>query len=225
MASKFSKKKKQADGGEDEWLTTYADSITLLLCFFVILLSVSEPNMDKFEAVTEGFASGFVQDMIELPFKTIYEDFQLIIEDNAVELQVAAEYTDEGVRLDISSSTLFESNSAQLRKEAAPLLQQMALSILETTLEDYRVEIEGHTDDVPIRGSNIYPTNWELSAVRAARVARFVIDQGVEPNRVKATAFSDTQPKVPNLDASGNPIPENRELNRRVIIHFMRVIE
>lgn len=223
MAHKVNKKK-QADGGEDEWLTTYADSITLLLCFFVILLSVSEPNMDKFEAVTEGFASGFVQDMIELPFKTIYEDFQLIIEDNAVELQVAAEFTDQGVRLDISSSTLFEPNSAQLRKEAVPLLQQMALSILETDLEDYRVEIEGHTDDIPVRGGQ-FPTNWELSAARAARVARFVIDEGVEPHRVRATAYADTKPKVPNLDASGNPIAENRELNRRVIIHFMRVLD
>ena len=221
MSKKLRRKKKQEDNG-DEWLTTYADSITLLLCFFVILLSVSEPKIDRFEALTQGFASGFVQDMIELPFKTVYEDFQMIIEDNAVEIDVAAEFTDQGVMLDMNSAALFEPGSAELKPEALPMLEEMAIAVLEMDLEEFQVEVEGHTDDIPI-SSNRYPSNWELSADRAARITRFLIEQGIDPLKMKAAAFADVKPKVPNLDNQGNPIPENRDLNRRVLIHIKRV--
>jgi chemotaxis protein MotB len=218
------KRHHKPEENHEAWLMTYADFITLMASFFVLIISISEPKTEKMEAVMEGFSSGFIQDMIELPFKTLYEDFQLIVEENAVELQAAAEYTDMGVRIDISAPTIFESNSADIRKDALPLLEQIAVSILETSLPDYRLDVEGHTDDVPVKGGP-FPTNWELSAARSARIARFLIEKGVEPSHVKASAYADTRPKVPNLDANNNPIPENRELNRRVIIHFMRVLE
>jgi chemotaxis protein MotB len=213
----------KTDEGADEWLTTYADAITLLLCFFIILISVSEPNTEKFEAFTEGIASGFVQDMIELPFKTVHEDFQMIIDDNAVYMDVAAEFTDEGVQLDMGGSALFESGSATFKKEAVPLLEQVALAIIEMELDEFRIEVEGHTDDVPTK-SKIYPSNWELSSARAARVVRFLIEQGLPPETMQATGYADSQPAVPNLDAQGNPIPENRKRNRRVLIHVKRVL-
>ncbi len=223
--SMFQRKKKvKTDEGGDEWLTTYADSITLLLCFFVLLLSVSEPKMDKFEALTEGFASGFVEDMIELPFKTVMEDFQLIIEDNAVELDVAAEFTDKGVQLDMSASALFMSGTANLKPEAEPLLEELIIAIEEMELDNYQIDVEGHTDDVPTN-SSLFPSNWELSAARSASIVRFMIDKGVAPSRLRAIGYADTRPKVPNLDAQGNPIAENRALNRRVIIHVMRVLD
>lgn len=218
------KKKVKQDEGGDEWLTTYADSITLLLCFFVLLLSVSEPNMDKFEAITEGFASGFVEDMIELPFKTVYEDFQLIIEEHAVELDAAAEFTDQGVQLDMNSSALFQSGTAEIKPEAAPMLEEMVIAIQEMGLERYRIDVEGHTDDVPSQ-SAMFPSNWELSAARSARIVRFMIEHGIPSTNMKAVGFAETRPKVPNLDAQGKPITENRALNRRVILHVMRVMD
>ncbi|MDG1286004.1 MAG: OmpA family protein [Rickettsiales bacterium] len=214
--------RKPRDDSEDEaWLSTYADCVTLLLCFFVILLSVSEPKIDKFEAITEAMTSGFVTDIIELPFKSLYDDFQLIIEDNAVELDVAAEYTDQGVRLDIGSTALFTSGSATLKQGAMPILREMVLAIKEMNLEDYRVEIEGHTDDVPIMGAR-FASNWELSAVRAAGVTRVMIAEGIEKERMQMAAFADVKPKVDNLDAQGLPISDNRALNRRIAVHIMR---
>lgn len=218
------KKTVKQDEGEDEWLTTYADSITLLLCFFVLLISVSEPKMDKFEALTEGIASGFVEDMIELPFKTVQEDFQMIIEDNAVEMDVAAEFTGEGVALDMGGSALFQSGTATLKKEALPMLEEIAVAILEMDLDAYEIDVEGHTDDIPT-SSKQYPSNWELSAARAARVVRYLIEMGLSPDIMKASGYGDSKPSVPNLDAQGNPIPENRKRNRRVMIHVKRILD
>jgi len=212
---------KSDEGEEDAWLTTYADCVTLLLCFFVILLSVSEPKIDKFEAITEAMTSGFVTDIIELPFKSLYEDFQLIIEDNAVELDVAAEYTDQGVRLDVGSAALFAPGSAVILPKALPMLQQIVLAIKEMNLKEYRIEVEGHTDDIPVSNAR-FPSNWELSALRAAGVARVLIGEGIEKDRLQMSAFADTRPKVPNEDAQGMPIPENQALNRRIVINVVR---
>ena len=222
MALHQAKLKKKDDDGGDEWLSTYADCITLLLCFFVILLSVTEPKIEKFEAIAEGMSSGFVTDMIELPFKSLYEDFQLIIEEHAVEIDVAAEYTDQGVRLDIGSSALFNSGSATLLKKAIPMLKDMTIAIQEMQLDDYRVEVEGHTDNIPMRGSKVFATNWELSAARAAGVTRALIANGIDKNLMQMAAFSDVKPKVENLDVYGEPIKENQALNRRIVIHVIR---
>ena len=84
----------------------------------------------------------------------------------------------------------------------------------------YSVLVEGHTDDQPI-ASRIFPSNWELSAARAARVVRFFIDSGVSPDRLKAAGLADTQPEAPNTTSEGVPIPENRARNRRVAIIFL----
>ncbi len=220
MSGQFQKKQEEADS--EEWLTTYADSITLLLCFFVILLSMSEPKTDKFEELSRAFASGFVQDMIEMPFQTAFEEFQMIIEDNMVERSVSVEYTADGLMLDLDSENLFASGTAKLKPEAEALMDKVAETILFLDLPDYKVIVEGHTDDVPINTAE-YPSNWELSGDRATRIVRLLAEKGVEKQRLQAIAYADTHPKVPNTDEFGTPIPENRALNRRVVIRIERV--
>lgn len=211
----------QEEEEENAWLQTYADCVTLLLCFFVILLSVSDPKLEEFEKITEGMASGFVKDVIELPFKALYDDFQLIIEDHAAELEVAAEYTDQGVRLDLGSAAIFNAGSAKIRESAHSLLGEMVTAIKEMNLKDFRVEVEGHTDNIPTNSSR-FASNWELSALRAAAVTRVFIEKGLEKERMQVAAFADVKPKVDNFDVAGNPIAENQALNRRIVVHIIR---
>ncbi len=218
------KKHVKHEENHEAWLMTYADFITLMASFFVLIISVSEPKTEKLQDVAQGIASGFVENMIELPFKTLYEDFQLIIEDNAVELQVAAEYTTDGVQLDIASSTIFSPGSAEIRPDSVQMLKELAISIQEMELKDYTIVVEGHTDDTGLPKGSAFASNWELSAARAARIVRFLIEQGIEPTKMQAVAFADTRPKVPNLDTQNNPIFENREQNRRVMINIKRVL-
>ncbi len=219
------KKRHKHEENHEAWLMTYADFITLMASFFVIIISISEPKKERVEAAIQGLAAGFVQNRVELPFKTLFEDFQLIIEDNAVELQVATEYTRDGVRLDLGATAIFNAGSAEIRPDAVQMLKDMAISVQEMSLKDYTIEVEGHTDDTPIPAGGAYATNWELSAARSARLVRFLIEQGIAPEKLKASAFAETRPKVPNLDSLGNPIEDNREQNRRAILNIKRVLD
>ena len=81
-----------------------------------------------------------------------------------------------------------------------------------------QVELDGHTDDNPVSSPN-YPSNWELSAARAASVARLFIKLGMDPTRVEVVGFGDTRPKVANRDSQGRPLPANQAINRRVTVH------
>jgi chemotaxis protein MotB len=110
------------------------------------------------------------------------------------------------VSLEISDSILFTPASAALSVEGMALLNQLA-GVLRTL--PYTLAVEGHTDNVPIHTVQ-YPSNWELSAARAAMVTRKLIEQGVAAQRVRAVGYGDTRPRSENLT------PEGRAKNRRV---------
>ena len=90
--------------------------------------------------------------------------------------------------------------------------------------EDYIVEVEGHTDNVPINTAK-FPSNWELSSLRAVNVAKLFESMGVKKNQLSAIAYADTRPKQPNLDSNGTAIPENQATNRRVVVHVKSLTE
>jgi chemotaxis protein MotB len=86
----------------------------------------------------------------------------------------------------------------------------------------YRITVEGHTDDEPISSAQ-FPSNWELSAARAAAVVRFFAEHGIPANRLRAAGYAQTHPLAPNRDDAGNPIPENQAKNRRVVIELEKI--
>ncbi len=216
------RKPRQAPAQDDEdWMTTFCDVICLLLCFFVILISVSEPKQSEIEKVRAMFMSAFVETEITSPFTDLMEQVESLIEQNQMETEMSVEETDKGLVLELASSSFYESGSAEFKKSAIPILEELATLLNDFDYEDYLVEAEGHTDDVPIK-TRMFPSNWELSAGRATRIVRFFIAKGQEKEKMRAAGFSDVVPKVPNLDEFGNPIPENRELNRRVVLKIER---
>jgi len=219
----FKKKQHAAEEGTDAWLMTYADMITLLLCFFVILLSVSEPKKEKFEQLKQSMMAGFVQNLIETPFEQSYtEMMRMIDEDDVVAQNLAVEKIADGLTLNIASEYLFTPGTADLNAEALPLLDSISRIIIEKKLPDYEVEVQGHTDDTPLDSATI-PSNWELSALQAAIVTRYLIEKKIPAERIRASGYAETRPSVPNIDAaSGKPIPENREKNRRVVVKILR---
>lgn len=213
--SKFKMRHKQEENHE-AWLMTYADFITLLASFFVLIISVSEPKKDRMEALREGL-SGFVKNMVETPFADTFNQIQLLIDENMVERDVAVVQTSAGIEIELASSAFFQTGSAELMPEALPVLEEVATTLLGLTDQKIIVEVQGHTDDVPIATAQ-YPSNWELSAGRAATVVRYLITKGMDGSKMKASGFADVSPKVPNLDETGVAIDANREKNRRVLI-------
>ena len=232
----------------EDWLVTYADAITLLMAFFVMLVSFSKIDLPMFEAVMAGISSeiglGKEQSPMEILQKSIQDEVYAMQADQVMNVEV----DDQGVLIELASGAFFVPGSAQLRPEAEPVVQRIYNMINTEQYIEYAVEVEGHTDDDPIQ-TRQFPSNWELAAARAARVARYFIDGsgknertchkiprpqprelanegvncGMHPKRLSVLAFADTRPKVANRDREGNPIKENQEKNRRVSVRVYRM--
>jgi len=211
---------------EDEnWLITYADMITLMMAFFVIMISVSKPDAQKAQQISESLkAAGFEEntEKAENPEQTLSDELQIMIENQSLEETMSVEKTDKGVTLELSSGAFYEGGSAKFKKEALPILKEVATVLKDFDFNAYEVQVDGHTDDIPIK-SPLYPSNWELSASRASNIVRFFIAYGIKEEIMRASGYAHVKPKMPNLDPDGNPVPENRELNRRVVIRVERV--
>jgi len=212
--------KPKASEESEEWLVTYADAITLLMCFFVMMLTFAEFDIPAFEE-----AAAAIKDKIgakDEPSPT--EKMKIDVEDVVFQMQAdrAVQVTKDskGVVIELASNAFYKPGSAELREEALPVLDKIAQTISAPRYSTYNIQVEGHTDDEPI-STEKFPSNWELSTARAATVVRFFIEKGyVDPIKLSATGFADQKPKVPNLDLNGKPIPENRATNRRTALRI-----
>lgn len=206
----------------DSWLMSYADMITLLLVFFVIFVSVSEPKKEKFSAAIESMKEKFGSVDLSTPFTGVYRTLQATIEEQQILKDVAVTRSEYAIQLELASNVFFKEGTADLDPDATGILADMAAAIKKIDFLDYTIVVEGHTNDLPVTSPK-YPSNWELSAARAAAVVRFFADHGIKPEKMSAVGYADTRPKVPNTDATGSAIVENRAKNRRVIITLERL--
>ena len=217
MAAPNWKKPPPQDEPED-WLVTYADAITLLMAFFVMLVSFSKIDIPLYERVAAGISEEIgKQDYRVSPTELLKIDLQDVVYTLEADEVVDVATDDRGIVLELSSSAFYKPGSADIRDEAIPVLSKMAQALSAPRYRNYVIEVEGHTDDDPISTVR-FPSNWELSAGRATRVVRFFVSQGMEASRMKAAGFAETRPKVPNRTPEGAPIPENQAQNRRVVV-------
>lgn len=206
----------------DSWLMSYADMITLLLGFFIIFVSVSEPKKDKLHAIRDGVMAGhFGVVEIANPFQGVYATLQGIIEARTEFDTIALERSDKSVTLEMSTLAFFQPGIAEFEEGRLPILEEIVEQLKSLEYLDTNISIMGHTSNQEVI-SNTYPTNWELSAARAARMVRYFIEQGVEPKRLRAVGYGDSQPKVPNTDVKGAAIRANQEQNERLVIKVER---
>ncbi len=236
------RRRRRDDSHMDDWLMTYADMITLLLCFFAVFLSVSMPRKDKFEQVRQEVKEHFAsKDVLEgkFPFrnepvkiepsaKDPYDALPSIVDHFAEKLNenegVKVEEGDRITTIEMNSAPFFPVGSATLNPEGAKVLGELLETIKGDKFKDYQITVEGHTDDSPIKTAQ-FPSNWELSTSRATAVVRFLLEQGVPAQKLRASGYADAFPKVPNRDAAGKPIPDNQAQNRRVVIRLEKVVK
>lgn len=213
---------KREDDDIDAWLWTYADTITLLMAFFVILFALSTPTPQKFKEFAEQLRlEGFTKVERVSESKKLKEKLQLMLEDSGFDQYASITETDKTIELELASSAFYETGSARFTKKGLPLLERVATQLKQFEATASSIEIEGHTDDSPI-ATDQFPSNWELSGARASNVVRFLIAHGLAANKLRAVGFSDTRPKAENRDATGNPIPANQDLNRRVVVKIVK---
>jgi chemotaxis protein MotB len=206
----------------EDWLMTYADTITLLMAFFAILFSLSDPNPEKYKQfATQLRLEGFMKVDRESEEKELKKQLQLMLEDSGFDKFASVSETDKTIELELANTAVFEPGSARFNPKSIPFLQNLAKQLARFNKGAVAFEIEGHTDDSPIATPQ-YPSNWELSSGRASNVVRFLIAQGIDAKKLRAIGYADVKPKAANRDATGNPIPVNQELNRRVVVKIVK---
>lgn len=206
----------------DSWLMSYADLITLLMCFFIIFVSVSEPRKERISMLSSGMGGKFGTVDVATPFDGVIRSLQGVVETNKSFRDITIEHNDKSIEMEMASNVFFQPFSAELIADKLPLIAEIVASLKTVDFIDYRINIEGHTSDVEVK-NGIYATNWELSSARAARMVRLFIDYGIKPQNIKAVGFADSMPKVQNLDAAGRPIAANREKNERLVVKLERL--
>ena len=228
-------RKRKKVSHSDDWLMTYADMITLLLCFFVLFAAASisqkkntakvhlvqkEEKTQNSEPPEPGVEATFDKTSEQVPPPASLPE----IVDN-LKSQGVADIEQKGDRitsLEINSAAFFDSGSAILSPAGKLILHDVAGNLKAEKFKDYQVTVEGHTDDAPINTS-LFPSNWELSTARAAAVVRFFLDEGISAQKLRAAGYADTFPKVSNRDSNGRSIPENQAQNRRVVIKLEKI--
>jgi len=228
--------KKESEGNKERWLITYADMITLLLIFFIVMYTLSKIDAAKFETLAESLAAVFgaggmvldspgpqiipgtppeqVQDLVEkAQLDDLKNKLESYIRENGLAARVSVTTEERGIVLSFQDNVLFELGSARLTTRAREILDKVAPILADTP--NY-IRVEGHTDNLPINNSR-FPSNWELSAARATNVVQELIrEHGFAPQKLSATAYGEYRPRVPNTS------PENRQLNRRVDMVILR---
>lgn len=249
----------ECEAGAPAWLATFADLMSLLMCFFVLLLSFSEMDIQKYKQVAGSMVAAFgVQRTIKVdsipqgtsiikkefspgrPEPTVInvlkqktsENTQRQIEVNTplskdiehllkkVERSFSEEINEnridvvvfeDSVMIRVREADAFPSGEADIQPEFVPILDKL-INVIEEG--EGKVVVGGHTDNVPI-SSRAYPSNWVLSAARAASVVHYLSEvKYVDANRMEIRAYADTQP------VADNDTIENRARNRRIEINI-----
>ena len=210
----------EEDGpGEDDWLSTYGDMITLLMCFFLVLISISKVDVALFEQMKSGLRSEIMEEEVKTPLAEIKHDLDSLLETERSKKMVSIDLGHDGIVMKFASSVFYQAGKADMGDEAQKIIDKVKSAIINIDYYPFKIDLEGHTDNIPIHTAR-FPSNWELSVARATNIVKYLIEAGIEPDRLKAAGYADTKPVVPNLDPSGNAIEENQAMNRRIVIRI-----
>lgn len=226
----------------ERWLISYSDFITLLFAFFVVMYAISAVNIGKYRVFSDALGDAFggkgaaqpvLTEVPNLPIPNpalkrrtellrkeqtqmskLAQDLLSTLAPLVKEGKVRVTQNSRGVSVEINASVLFDPGEASLTPDSVEALRAVA-SLLKA--DSHNVQVEGHTDNQPIRNAR-YPSNWELSAVRASSVVRLFIDAGVTPGRLTAVGLSD------NVPVAANNTAEGRARNRRVAVTILSAI-
>jgi chemotaxis protein MotB len=199
---------------EEAWLLSYADLITNLLIFFAMLLAAAQISKTKMQQITKELSG------VEQPasLSAIRKEIEAQIAREGLQEMVRTELTDEGLKVSLDSGIVFDSGSAVIRPEQAPILDKMLQTLVPYT-QRYAFAVEGHTDSNPITAGSMYKSNWELSTDRANAVRGRLESVGVAPGRIRVEGYADTVP-LPESELVGLTPDQRLARHRRVIVRI-----
>ena len=233
------KKKKESKGPSgNEWLTTYSDLISLLMCFFVIMFNPDEVTPAQLDALSTSMRVGGIgalaggltlssgrsaelgNTIMSLPsmergrslctaLRKAVSAFSPEIRSNRIRIT----HDERGIVITLASDVFFNPASARINIEASrDILLRLGSYLASDDLAGRKFRIEGHTDSVDIDPAGPWQSNWELSAMRSISILNYLADLGIDEKRFQIAGFADTVP------IASNDTPEGRAYNRRVDI-------
>lgn len=247
------RQKHEEHENHERWLVSYADFITLLFAFFVVMYAISSINEGKYRVMSDSIQDAFKNaptsdKVIYVPapapqgaetgkiqiqpipvkateaskaeverqqrrenMKSVAGSLLNVMESLVKGGQVKVTESNRGISIEINASLLFDPAQAVLNQESVQVLTAVAKVLASDT---HQVQIEGHTDNLPI-ASPVFPSNWELSSARASSVTRLFVDNGVAPQRIVVIGYADNRP------VDSNETPEGRARNRRVTVMIL----
>lgn len=229
----------------ERWLLSYADFMTLLMIFFVVMYSMSNVDSEKYKNVTaglnaimgggtsfsimendgggvsivpgdgEGKATDAESMTEEQKLEEVKSNVDQYLEDSTLSDSVETSIEERGLVLSFKDALLFESGKVVLKPEQTEKLTEIGRILNQSLISESYIRVEGHTDNVPIE-NNIYKSNWDLSVIRASNVAQLLIDQSeIAPERVSVVGYGEYRPK------GDNSTEEGKIANRRVDVIIM----
>lgn len=196
---------------DNAWVFTYIDMLTLILTLFVLMLAYAKTDSEAYRELSVAVSQemGHVVQPEAAPVdedQALADQFSETIRQQGLSDSVELLTHTGSIELRLKESILFATGRADLRPGGRGLLDTLVPLLRQ---DGHAIAVEGHTDNVPI-ATEIFPSNWELSAARASNVVRHLISQGVPAQRLRAIGYADTRPLADNADAAG------RAVNRRV---------
>jgi len=235
-------RKKKRDIGKDDWLLTYADMVTLLMIFFILLMNPDNPIdsqrielivqsfqglgvLDGGSTLSEGILAELGHDVSTMPSTTrgrrLNEARRKAVSEFKPEIQnrfVKVKEDERGLIISLAGDILFQRASAEINLEQSRnALQKLARFLDSEEIAGRKIRLEGHTDSSPTDADGPWPTNWELSSARSAAVLHYLVDYGADEASFQVAGFADTvKLKDPELGE------EDRAENRRVDIVILK---
>jgi len=254
MMARRRKRRVVGAGNHERWMVSYADFVTLLFAFFVVMYSISQVNEGKYKTLSDSLGEAFsnkeqqsqalapiqigalpttIQPIpLETPSTAEAEERRELSEEILKERRQLSQVSDQlgqvltpfiddklvsvkkndyWIELEMNSELLFLSGEAELSKKAIPVLKKIAEVI--NPLPNM-VNIEGHTDNVPIENIK-FRSNWDLSSARATSVVHEFVKEGINPLRLSAIGYGEFHP------IDDNKLEAGRFNNRRVVLVLM----
>jgi chemotaxis protein MotB len=236
----MAKKKKEGGGGPSgqEWLTTYSDMVTLMLCFFAIMFNPDQSSTAQMQQIAASMQTGGLgsrsggtslsvgrsadlgNTVMSLPsmergksLGTALRKAVSVFSPENPSNKVRVTHDERGLVITLASDAFFNPASARINiEETRDILLRLGAFLASEDLRGRKFRIEGHTDAVPVDPEGPWESNWELSTARSINVLHYLADIGIEENRFQVAGFADTMP------ISSNDTAEGRGYNRRVDI-------
>lgn len=205
---------RRRDGNDEGWLMSYADLITNLLLFFVVLVTAANLSKGKMQQIAQSISGQANPASLE----SIQKEIDAKIAEKKLQEVVKTHLTDEGLELALNSGLVFDSGRADIRPDFEGVFKEM-LGVVVPYSSKYRFSVEGHTDSTPIAAGGMFPSNWELASARAIVVRTRLEETGIDRARTRIEGYADTKP-LPPEELVGLSPEQVAARHRRVVVRI-----